>query len=111
VNPVAVCTQAELVTTLTTGGVHVVLCAVARPACPPHTESASPRSAARPGAPEPTIAAAGRVALFVGDPDRPEVMEAAVAMARELFGAEPVIVRTAAEGGHLLAGVPGSQQT
>ncbi|MDQ1426584.1 MAG: hypothetical protein QOK39_60, partial [Acidimicrobiaceae bacterium] len=32
------------------------------------------------------------MAVFVGDPDRPEVMEAAVAMARELFGAGPVIV-------------------
>ncbi len=107
-NPVAVCTQPELAATLSTGGVHVVLCAVVQPACHPPTGSA-PRPAARPGAAKATFAAAGRVAVFVGDGDRPEVMAAAVAMARELFGAEPVIVRTAADAAQLLAGVPGSQ--
>jgi len=94
VNPVAVCTQPELAVALRAGDIHVVLCGA---------DSRAPAATA--------TATGGRLAVFVGDPDRPEVMEAAVAMARELFGAEPVIVRTAAEGAHLLARVPGSRQT
>jgi hypothetical protein len=109
VNRVAVCTQPELAATLTTAGVHVVLCAVPPPVCASHAGSASP-SAARTDIPKATTPEAGRLAVLAGDPDRPEAMEAAVAMARELFGAEPMIVRTAADSARLLARVPSPKQ-
>ncbi|HEX3425127.1 MAG TPA: hypothetical protein VHT30_03280 [Acidimicrobiales bacterium] len=39
----------------------------------------------------------GRVAVLVGDPDDPEVVAAALAMARELFGGEPIMVSSLSE--------------
>jgi hypothetical protein len=97
VSQVAVCTRPELVAALRAGDIHVVLCGP-DPRAPAATATA-------------TAPTGGRLAVFVGDPDRPEVMEAAVAMARELFGADPFVVRTEAEAAHILAALPGSQQT
>jgi hypothetical protein len=100
VSQVAVCTRPELAAALRAGDFHVVLCGPDPTV--PATATTTPATASGTG---------GRLAVFVGDPDRPEVMEAAVAMARELFGADPFVVRTEAEAARLLAVLPGSQQT
>jgi hypothetical protein len=88
VSPAAVCYEAALAAALRAGGVDVVLC----------------RADATAGAP----VAGGRIAVFVGDPEDDE--ETALAMARELFGGDPVVVRTESEAARLIAGVPGSGQ-
>lgn len=58
----------------------------------------------------PTEATAGRIAVLVGDLGQPEVEAAARAMARELFGAEPVTVRTESEARQLLTGADRLEQ-
>ncbi|MDQ1364902.1 MAG: hypothetical protein QOE57_944, partial [Acidimicrobiaceae bacterium] len=52
----------------------------------------------------------GRIAVLVGDLGQPEVEAAARAMARELFGAEPVTVRTESEARQLLTGADRLEQ-
>jgi hypothetical protein len=93
VSPAAVCFDEALAAMLSAGGVDVVLC---RP------DPAVPPRALRP-------AGGGRIAVFVGDPALVE--EAAMTMARELFGGQPAVVRSPADAAQLIPGVPGSRDS
>jgi hypothetical protein len=79
----------------------------------PPAETDAPRDApsdAPTSTHSPTEATAGRIAVLVGDLGQPEVEAAARAMARELFGAEPVTVRTESEARQLLTGADRLEQ-
>jgi len=89
VSPAAVCYEAALAAILRAGGVDVVLCG------PDVRADAMP--------------VAGRIAVFAGNPDLVE--EAALAMARELFGGDAVVVRTRSDAARLVPGVPGWEET
>jgi hypothetical protein len=53
---------------------------------------------------EPIDVPAGRLAVLVGDLAEPEVEAVALAMARELFGGEPVMVRRESDASQLVTG-------
>ncbi|MDQ1358703.1 MAG: hypothetical protein QOG44_3076, partial [Acidimicrobiaceae bacterium] len=112
---VAVCAAPDLAAALVAGGVHVVLCGTdgaslattvislrrtaTRQMAPDAAAMVAPTDAPRDAPSDaptsthsPTEATAGRIAVLVGDLGQPEVEAAARAMARELFGAEPVTV-------------------
>jgi NAD(P)-dependent dehydrogenase (short-subunit alcohol dehydrogenase family) len=98
---VAVCGDADVASALIAGGAHVVLCAVeaARLSRPVVALRAAAAAAGR-----------GRVAALVGDLADPDVEAAARAMAAELFGGEPVLVRTKSDAGQLTARAPGPER-
>ncbi len=80
--------QAEIAAALTGAGINVVLCQ-------------------RPGLEHPPSSGPGRLARFVSDAGAAGVVgEEALAMARELFGGAPVVVRTTAEAEELIGGLP-----
>jgi hypothetical protein len=130
---VAVCAAPDLAAALVAGGVHVVLCGTdgaslattvislrrtaTRQMAPDAAAMVAPTDAPRDAPSDaptsthsPTEATAGRIAVLVGDLGQPEVEAAARAMARELFGAEPVTVRTESEARQLLTGADRLEQ-
>lgn len=91
------CYQAGLAAVLVDRGVQVVLCGPDGSALAAALATERASTTAQLGR--------GRLAVMVGDPA--SIEEAALAMARELFGGEPVVVRSSLEGDELVAGVPG----
>ncbi|MDQ1392351.1 MAG: hypothetical protein QOF30_1328 [Acidimicrobiaceae bacterium] len=104
---VAVCRDAETAAVLVDRGVHVVLCGTDGTSLA--ATIASLRQATT-GPNRPDAPCAGRVAAFVGDLFEPEVVAAALAMAGELFGAEPVLLRNDSDLPQLLTRVPGPEE-
>jgi hypothetical protein len=91
-DPVAVCPDPAVAAVLVGRGARVVLCRAEG------TEVAATvvslrQDRARPG-PGGAVEADGRVSALVGDPADPPVMAAALEMARELYGGEPIVVAT-----------------
>ncbi|MDQ1377678.1 MAG: hypothetical protein QOE15_1851 [Acidimicrobiaceae bacterium] len=122
---VAVCAAPDLAAILVAGGVHVLLCGTdgaslattvislrrtATVPVAPTDASTDVQTDAPTSTHSPTEATAGRIAVLVGDLGQPEVEAAARAMARELFGAEPVTVRTQSEARQLLTGADRLEQ-
>ncbi|MDQ6614116.1 MAG: hypothetical protein M3083_05060 [Actinomycetota bacterium] len=91
---VAVCADPDVASVLLARGAHVVLC---RP------EATRPGEAVSAPHGEP----GGRVGLLIGDLADPEVEAAALGMAKELFGGEPVLIAAASEAGQFEPYLPG----
>lgn len=95
VSPAAVCFDPVVAVVLVVGGLDVVLCGL------DDAEATSAVFRARAGG-------GGRIAVFVGDPST--AADAALAMARELFGGEAVVVGSLVEARNLTE-LPGSRST
>jgi hypothetical protein len=98
---VAVCFEPKVAAALTAAGIPVVLCASDATVLDTAVLDAAVASAGR-------RPAGGRVALFVADPagDPVTAESQAQAMAAELFGPGPVVVRTPAGARALVASLP-----